>query len=166
MRLFKFCEGARSVRSGSAALALVIALVGSADSLQGEYKASAQDSTTEFSMEIAEAGCGSGPNVPAECAVPVSSEFVVTVSLDRIQLEDMDGDTIGGYFAFQVHATNSGNVTAVPLLAQRELIWPDCGFPVESRDVDSVTIGCATDVGAPASEYTGAIRRATICLWV
>ena len=117
----------------------------------------AQTGFNEFTMEIIGANCSTRPDDSAECRLPGNSPFTVAIMLDRIALPDLDQDNVGGYLGLQLNATNDPELTQIDSPQQSEIVWPDCGFPVESRSDTSVTIGCATDVLASSSTYIGVI---------
>lgn len=111
----------------------------------------------EFSLEVVGAACSTRPGNSSECSVPAGSAFAVDVYLDELNLPDADAEMNVGYLGFQVHLTNTAELGKVDSPEQREVVWPDCALSAESRAPGTVTIGCATDLGAQPSDFTGLI---------
>ena len=111
----------------------------------------------DFSMAVDGAGCDTKGVNPTRCKVAAGSQFTVIVSINDVSLVDADMDTKAGYLGMQVRLTYSAGLTLKQRTGTSEVVWPDCGIAYEMKSAQEYTAGCATDIGANESVFTGQV---------
>ena len=80
------------------------------------------------------------------CDVLNGKTATITVSLDELNLPDLDGDTAAGYTGFQLR-----------LSSNTVILWPDCDPDTLAQQGN--LISCTVGPGAEESTYLGAIAQ-------
>jgi hypothetical protein len=113
-------------------------------------------------LHIESTGCSTESTTLGKCNVSSGSSFSVATHVDNIGgnfADGADADAVGGYGGFQAHLTYSAGLTLNNKAGTSEVVWPDSGFPVESKGVGSYTGGSAIGIGANGSVFTGQVMQ-------
>ena len=113
--------------------------------------------TVGLSIAVDGAGCDTKGVNPTRCKVAASSQFTVIVSINDVSLVDADMDTKAGYLGMQARLTYSAGLTLKQRAGTSEVVWPDCGFAYEEQLAQEYMAGCATNIGANESVFTGQV---------
>ena len=111
----------------------------------------------DFSIAVEGAGCDTKGVNPTRCKVAASSQFTVIFSINDVSLVDADMDTKAGYLGMQARLTFSAGLTLKQRAGTSEVVWPDCGFAYEEQLAQEYMAGCATNIGANESAFTGQV---------
>lgn len=142
-------------------LYLLAALVAGVVAGTGSPHVEAQTPAPDFSIEVKGANCDTEGINPTKCEVAAGNRFTVNVRINDLSgLPDLDEDTKAGYLSFQVRLNYSAGLTLKNGSEVTEVVWPDCGFPSEFKDVGSYLAFCAIDMGANESAFTGVVVEA------
>ncbi len=113
--------------------------------------------TVDLSIAVDGAGCDTKGVNPTRCKVATNSPFTVMVSINDVSLVDVDMDTKAGYLGMQVRLTYSAGLTLKQRAGTSEVVWPDCGLAYEEELAQEYMAGCATNIGANESVFTGQV---------
>ena len=113
--------------------------------------------TVGLSIAVDGAGCDTKGVNPTRCKVAASSLFTVIVSINDVSLVDADMDTKAGYLGMQARLTYSAGLTLKQRAGTSEIVWPDCEFAYEEQLAQEYMAGCATNIGANESVFTGQV---------
>ncbi len=113
--------------------------------------------TVDLSIAVDGAGCDTKGVNPTRCKVAASSLFTVIVSINDVSLVDADMDTKAGYLGMQARLNYSAGLTLKQRAGTSEVVWPDCGFAYEEQLAQEYMAGCATNIGANESVFTGQV---------
>ena len=111
-------------------------------------------------------GCNTKTPTDNNCSVPAGTEFTVQVFLNKLNLPELDGDTIAGYGAVQIRLNTTVGLTLKNRNAVEEFgpaqapFWPDCAIRAENKGVNTYLATCTIGQLTNESTYTGLVMEA------
>ena len=140
-------RSSRLLRVGLPALILTAGVLAFSKGYESAPHVEAQG-VVDFSIAVESAGCDTKGINPTRCKVAAGNQFTVIVSIN---------DTKAGYLGMQVRLTYSTGLALKQRAGTSEVVWPDCGIAYEMKSAQEYTAGCATDIGANESVFTGQV---------
>jgi Tol biopolymer transport system component len=103
---------------------------------------------------------------PTKCGFPLNTAFTVRVSIDQLDLSDLNGNTIAGYTGFQALLNSTVGLPYKNRVGFGEffpagggpLLWPECAAFNENKGPNNYVGGCLSAINPTVeSLYTGVV---------